>query len=247
MEQWDALHAMLVYEILELREAYRDLSGSSRQKPRVKGLQLPFVRKVRGRSRIVVPQGSFLAHIIFPTQMTLCFSKPYPEIHNPDPRVFFDSAAGIISPGRSPWNKWMITETARRTILLAHIVNLFCNRDFESGKQSPYYEPLDKDLIMNMPLPCSHTLWSARTEDEWTKLMMQQHEPSSLASNSMFVSNPPLPGSPSPDSSNQTVNSIISKSTKDDLRMMSCESAGFGDSDELRHFFILCMIEQVDD
>ena len=45
MEQWDALHAMLIYELLEFRGAYPD---SSRQNLRVKGLQLPFIVKVRG-------------------------------------------------------------------------------------------------------------------------------------------------------------------------------------------------------
>lgn len=55
MEQWDALHAMLVYELLDFREACTDLSDSSRPNPRVKGLQLPFIVKVRGRSRIFVP------------------------------------------------------------------------------------------------------------------------------------------------------------------------------------------------
>lgn len=48
MEQWDTLHAMLVYEILELREAYEGFPDCSRPKPRGKCLQLPFVLKVRG-------------------------------------------------------------------------------------------------------------------------------------------------------------------------------------------------------
>ena len=246
MEQWDALHAMLVYETLELREAYRGLSGSSRQKARIKGLQLPFILKVRGQSRILVSQDPSLAHLVVASQMTQCFSKQYPEILNPELRVFLDNGAVMISPGKSPWNKWMITETARRTIFLAYSVNFLCNRDFVSGKQSPYYEPLDDDLIMNMPLPCSHTLWSARTEDEWTRLMMQRHEPSALASDPMYGLKPPLPESSGPNSSQPTVKSLLSKVTKDYLRKNSCESVGFADSDELRHFFILCVLEQID-
>ena len=178
--------------------------------------------------------------------MTQCFAKSYPEIHNTDPRVFFNSAATMTSPGKSPWNKWMITETARRTIFLAHIVNFFCHRDLESAQQSPYYEPLDDDLIMNMPLPCSHTLWNARTEDEWTRLMMQQNEPSILARDSIFGFHPPPPESPSARISQPTVKSVLSKVTKDYLRMNASQSVGFGDSDELRRFFILCVLEHVD-
>ena len=246
MEQWDALHAMLIYELLEFRGAYTDLSDSTRQNRRVKGLQLPFIVKVRGRSRIFIPQDQFLAHSIVASQMAQCFSRSYPEIRNPDQRVFFDSRAGMNSPGESPWHKWMITETARRTIFLAHIVNFFCNRDLESGKQSPYYEPLDDDLIMNMPLPCSHTLWSTRTEDEWTRLIKQQHEPSALASDSMFGFNPALPESPSLESLQPTIKSILSKVTKDYLRMNSCNGVGFGDSEELRRLLIVCVLEQVD-
>ena len=246
MEQWDALHAMLVYELLEFREAYTDLSDSSRQNPRVKGLQLPFIVKVRGRSRIFVPRDQILAHSIVALQMAQCFSKSYPEIRNPDQRVFLDSRAGMKSPGKSPWHKWMITETARRTIFLAHIVNFFCNRDLESGKQSPYYEPLDDDLIMNMPLPCSHTLWTIRTEDEWTRCMKQQHEPSALASDSILGFNAPMPESPSLESLQPTIKSILSKVTKDYLRKNSCKGVGFGDSEELRRLLIVCVLEQVD-
>ncbi len=140
----------------------------------------------------------------------------------------------------------MITETARRTIFLVHIVNFFCNRHLESRKQSPYYEPLDDDLIMNMPLPCSHSLWSARTEDEWTILMKQQHEASALAADPIFDFNPPPPKSPSLGSSQPTIKSILFKVTRDYLRISLCKNVGFGNSDELRNFFILCVLEQVD-
>ena len=180
-------------------------------------------------------------------QMTQYFAKSYPEIRNPDPRVFFDNAATMNSPGKSSWHKWMITETARRTIFLAHIVNFFCNRDLKSAQQSPYYEPLDNNLIVNMPLPCSHRLWSARTEDEWTRLIMQQNEASTSARDSIFGFNHPLPELPSLGISQPTVKSVLSKVTKDHLQMnVASQSVGFSDSDELRRFFILCVLELVD-
>lgn len=42
MEQWDALHAMLLYEILEMGIAPVDESESWKQKRRTKGLKSPF-------------------------------------------------------------------------------------------------------------------------------------------------------------------------------------------------------------
>ena len=140
----------------------------------------------------------------------------------------------------------MVTETVRRTIFLANIVNFFSNRDLGSGKQSPYYEPLDDEFVMNMPLPCSHALWSARTEDEWTRLKMQLPEPSPAASDPSFDFNPLLPESLSLGSSQNSIKFFLSKVSKDYLRMNWCKSIGFGDSDELRYFIILCALEQFD-
>lgn len=46
MEQWDALHATLIYEDLELRETISEDSESWKQNPYVKGLRSPFLLKV---------------------------------------------------------------------------------------------------------------------------------------------------------------------------------------------------------
>lgn len=47
MQQWDALHAMLIYESLELRESISGGSEAWKHNPRVKGLGSPFLLKVR--------------------------------------------------------------------------------------------------------------------------------------------------------------------------------------------------------
>jgi hypothetical protein len=49
MQQWDNLHAMLIYESLELRESIRDVSESRswNHEPKVQGLGSPFLLKVR--------------------------------------------------------------------------------------------------------------------------------------------------------------------------------------------------------
>ncbi|KAH8662813.1 hypothetical protein BGZ60DRAFT_412051 [Tricladium varicosporioides] len=46
MEQWDALHAMLICEELELRETISEDSQSSKQDPYIRGLRSPFLLKV---------------------------------------------------------------------------------------------------------------------------------------------------------------------------------------------------------
>lgn len=46
MQQWDALHAMLIYEILDLRESIRDEPEGWKHNPRVQGLRSPFLLKV---------------------------------------------------------------------------------------------------------------------------------------------------------------------------------------------------------
>ncbi|MCJ1382733.1 hypothetical protein MMC17_005846 [Xylographa soralifera] len=219
MEQWDALHAMLLYEILELQEKYKNGPDSWQLKDKVKGLQLPFLLK-----------------------MTQSFSKSYPELHIPNLDVFFDHASGTTDATQSPWNRWMITETARRTIFLANITNFLSNRNFKSAEQSSYYEPLDDELVMNMPLPCSHALWTARTEKYWTKLAM--HEPLPAVSDPLSEFNPLMFESLNPSFSQISIKSLFSKVTKDYLRTSLHKTIGFGDSDELRYFIILCAIEQ---
>jgi hypothetical protein len=42
MQQWDALHAMLIYKILELSESFRDEPEAWKVNPQVKGLRSPF-------------------------------------------------------------------------------------------------------------------------------------------------------------------------------------------------------------
>ncbi|RHZ56432.1 uncharacterized protein CDV56_108258 [Aspergillus thermomutatus] len=228
MEQWDALHAMLLYEILEMGVAPVDESESWKRKRRTKGLKSPFLSK-----------------------MTQCFSRSYLESH--------DAALLPAPDAHGSWVKWAVTETARRTIFLANIVNFFSNRDFESGRQSPYYEPLNDELIMKMPLPCNQALWSARTEDEWRKAS-QMATPTSPAGSpgttdpfSTFAAaagagagGPHIPvGEQLPNTHQQpSLKVLFSKFAKDYLRANFATNAGFADSNELRSFIILCALEQ---
>lgn len=51
------------------------------------------------------------------------------------------------------WEHWTVPETARRIIFLANVAHFLSSHDSQSRKPSPYYEPLDLRLIMNMPFP----------------------------------------------------------------------------------------------
>ena len=46
MQQWDALHAMLLYEILEFRESRTKATKDWKGRPQVRGLSSPFLLKV---------------------------------------------------------------------------------------------------------------------------------------------------------------------------------------------------------
>ncbi|PVH91552.1 hypothetical protein DM02DRAFT_636054 [Periconia macrospinosa] len=214
MQQWDALHAMLLYEVLELRESLADELEAWKHRSKVKGLRSPFLLK-----------------------MTQCYARSYPQISNPDITVFSNPDSAPTSTISSPWARWKITETARRTVFLANIVNFYINHNNATGKQLPYYEPLDDDLILGMPLPCSHAAWIARDESEWVTAM--QTPPPLPALHHVSKNSPEWDTIP-----DVTLKTILSKYTKDYIHSEFGRIAGFSDSDKLRAFIILCATEQ---
>ncbi|KAK9427489.1 hypothetical protein V1505DRAFT_388751 [Lipomyces doorenjongii] len=215
MQQWDALHAMLIYQSLELRESVGDESDAWKHTPRVKGLGSPFLLK-----------------------MTESYLRLYHEIRNPDISVFSDPNSAPCRAATSIWARWRITETARRTIFFANILNFYSNRDHSTGKQLPYYEPLNDELILNMPLPCSQAAWLANDEEDWS-LAMKRHPPPTNHLLSGFDSR-----GRDALSSEIFLKTILSKFTKEDLQVEIGTSVGFADSDELRRLIILCASEQ---
>ncbi|RTE71130.1 hypothetical protein BHE90_014455 [Fusarium euwallaceae] len=70
------------------------------------------------------------------------------------------------------WESWALGETIRRTILLVNSINCLSCR---VSRQDPYlYEPLDDNLVSNLPLPAPTALWRAKSATEWEtqKLLM---------------------------------------------------------------------------
>lgn len=121
------------------------------------------------------------------------------------------------------------------------MLNYYSNRDHNTGKQLPYYESLNEDLILNMPLPCSHAVWVARDGEEWNIAVKNQIASSAIINAAGFDS----PGYCDEEAfSSETLKNILSKFNKEYLREEIGTSVGFGDSGELRRLIILCSYEQ---
>lgn len=195
MEQWDALHAVLLYEILDLS---------------------PVEERIRWKQR---PRG--LVKTSFLARMARGYSEKYVEMYD---------ASLLPSPGT--WTEWLVAESARRTVFLANIVNFLSRRDNTSKRISAHYQPISDELILEMPLPCSRTLWAARTEEEWENAIAAPNH------------NDPLSVFHNEDTCQLSLRSLFSLMSKDDLRLRAESTAGFGDSDQLRAFIVLCALEQ---
>ncbi|KAF7558096.1 hypothetical protein G7Z17_g24 [Cylindrodendrum hubeiense] len=210
MQRWDALHAMLIYEILELRESISDESEAWKHNPRVNRLGSPLLLK-----------------------MIKLYLTSYPEIRNPDINVFSEQKSCPCPAATSTWARWRITETARRTIFFANIINFYSNRDHSTGEQFLFYEPLDDDLILNMPLPCNQAAWWARNEQEWRLAMERPATPK----HHLGATDPLL-------LSHTSLNTLVSNGSKEAIQAQIGTNVGFGDSDELRNLIILSASEQ---
>lgn len=206
MHQWDALHAMLVYSILELRASLAEGNDSWKQKSYSKGLKAPFLVKMT-RDFIqshTLPGGNLTAQAHIPIQS---------------------------------FQQWTTTETARRTVFLANIVHFLSNHDPETGETSPFYEPLDDELVLNMPLPSANTVWAARTEHEW-RLAMKDHETASSPDDE------DLSSKLHPAQRGLTLGYLLSEYSHETLHHCLGFDYGLGSTDELRKFVVLCALKQ---
>lgn len=166
--------------------------------------------------------------------MTEKYSIHYSELCNPDINVFSYPDSSPCSAATSKWARWRITETARRTIFLANMINFYTNRDHSTGRQSSFYEPLNDELILNMPLPCSQAPWLARDEEAWALAIMKQPPAVSYPDNRRNETS----------SSEISLKTILTNFTKEHLQTEIGTNVGLSDSDELRRLIILCATEQ---
>jgi hypothetical protein len=168
--------------------------------------------------------------------MTRVYSRPYSQIRNPDTSVFTNPDSSPCTAAISPWSRWRINETARRTIFFANMLNYYRNHDHNTGNALPYYEPLDEELILNMPLPCSHAAWVARDEDEWSIAIKNQ--------TASAINTAGFNGLGCVVFSSEPLNNILSRFSKEALQAEFGTRVSFGNSNELRRLIILCACEQ---
>lgn len=170
-------------------------------------------------------------------QMTRTYIEPYLQIRSCDMDAFSDRQSSPCSPHTTTWGRWRTTETTRRTVFIVNMINFLNNYDPTTRCTSPYYEPLNDDLILNMPLPCSQAVWLAY-EEESCRLAMK---------------NQPLGNDHSPELDQSTIealsketclSAILSKYSKESIQTAIGLHVGVGDSDSLRHLVILCATEQ---
>ncbi|KAF2834373.1 hypothetical protein M501DRAFT_1035360 [Patellaria atrata CBS 101060] len=200
VDEMDALHAMLLYEITELRECLND-GERWRSGSRPKGL-----------------------HRLLLLKMTKRFCESHPEAYNDSTQISYREDISFGSASKA-WNTWYVAEAARRLIFLVNITNFLAGIDPGSGRQSPYYEPLSDDLILNMSLPSSTALWEARCEADWLDSLRQLE---------MGMQS----------GGKDTIRRLLDTHTKDDIRMIYSNDYGLGNSNDFRGFVILAALEQ---
>ncbi|KAF2150683.1 hypothetical protein K461DRAFT_295935 [Myriangium duriaei CBS 260.36] len=212
LEEWDALHAMWLYEMMELPDPHIIKTDGWKAGPKMQGMNLPMLLK-----------------------MTRRFCQSHPEANDLSAPMSVDSVNRYLAPP-STWMTWLVGETARRLIFLAHIVNYFATKNPNTGEMSAYYEPLSDDIIWNMPLPSSSAAWKARSEQEWLKALQMDHavvilENQMLNPTDLAASVPSL-------------RSLFTKFTKDHIELVFGGNYGLEDSESLRGLVIRCALEQ---
>ena len=168
--------------------------------------------------------------------MTRRFCQSHPEATDPSASMTTD-AVMRYAPAPSAWLTWLVGETSRRTVFLAHIVNYFATKDAKTGEISPYYEPLNDEMIWNMPLPCSSAVWKAQTEQEWLGVLQKQSlnfvtENQSVLLSAVFTHEP-------------TIKSLMTKFTKDHIRAQFSGNLGLQDTESFRTLIVYCALEQL--
>lgn len=126
------------------------------------------------------------------------------------------------------WPTRTVAETARRNIFLANIIN------YVSSKTTPgmsvFYEALDDELVLDMPLPASSAVWNASTISEWARAIW------------FDMSFPSL--HPTEEMSNMTLRTLLGSFTREHIRTAFLEGFGVDDFDAFRSLVILCAQEQ---
>jgi hypothetical protein len=73
------------------------------------------------------------------------------------------------------WETWQLAETLRRT---AHLVNVINKLSCYAPKATPqFYEALDDEVILDLPLPAPDVLWTATSASSFKDVQSQVPHP----------------------------------------------------------------------
>ncbi|RDW61718.1 Zn(II)2Cys6 transcription factor domain-containing protein [Aspergillus mulundensis] len=82
-------------------------------------------------------------------------------------RLYNHHRTAILTPHSTElnWERWKFAESLRRNIFFANIINIVGSR---AGKlNGAYFEPLDDEMVLNLPLPAPECMWRACSLREW--------------------------------------------------------------------------------
>lgn len=69
------------------------------------------------------------------------------------------------SSNAASWRSWCLIETLRRTLFVAHAINVLAAR--LRPQAAYFYEALDDALLLDLPLPAPAPLWEAGDAGAW--------------------------------------------------------------------------------
>ncbi|OGE46708.1 hypothetical protein PENARI_c118G00149 [Penicillium arizonense] len=85
-------------------------------------------------------------------------------------------ALQIHHEDENDWNQWKFMESLRRNFFFVHIINIL---DSQARKlNESYFEPLNDNMILRLPLPAPERMWRACSAEEWMIARAQTLGPS---------------------------------------------------------------------
>ncbi|KAJ5847228.1 hypothetical protein N7455_011185 [Penicillium solitum] len=74
-------------------------------------------------------------------------------------------ALQIHHEDENDWNQWKFMESLRRNFFFVHIINILESKTQKLNEN--YFEPLNDNMILRLPLPAPEQMWRACSAEEW--------------------------------------------------------------------------------
>ncbi|KAJ5519468.1 hypothetical protein N7453_001890 [Penicillium expansum] len=80
-------------------------------------------------------------------------------------------ALQIHHKDETDWNQWKFMESLRRNLFFVHIINIMESKTKKLSEN--YFEPLNDNMILRLPLPAPERMWRACSTEEWMLARVQ--------------------------------------------------------------------------